>query len=155
MWKLVTSLALMFAQALPWAGGPLFACVGRDGSVCIDRGPESCGCCQHEAAATMACDDHQSACTHTSHAAADAPCDAALSSAPCDCTHELIETAPVVAATRSAVADLAVQTYSWSLASLPWGPTTSSMTMAALVQSELSALAAAPLGLLASIVIRC
>jgi hypothetical protein len=46
-WLLV--LALVATQLQSWSGGALYLCLKSDGSLCcIDEGPDSCTCCDHE-----------------------------------------------------------------------------------------------------------
>lgn len=37
-------LLLVTTQLVSWSAAPLYLCVARCGSVCIDRGSENCGC---------------------------------------------------------------------------------------------------------------
>jgi hypothetical protein len=46
-WLLV--LALVATQLQSWSGGALYLCLKTDGSFCcIDEGPDSCTCCDHD-----------------------------------------------------------------------------------------------------------
>jgi hypothetical protein len=97
--RFLVTLALVFAQALPWAGGPVFVCTERDGSVCLDGGPLNCNCCVTDAGMPASCDDEHGAatppsCTFT-HSSAE------FGAAPCDCEHQLWEAAPTTLAGRA------------------------------------------------------
>ena len=47
MAKSLLSLALVATQFLSWSASPLYLCLGRDGSLCIDLGPGACICCEY------------------------------------------------------------------------------------------------------------
>jgi hypothetical protein len=104
MTRLLATLALVFAQALPWAGGPLFVCVEGDGKVCLDGGPQNCDCRAAESNAAAAC--------HGEHLAGspahncEASCAAGFNAAPCDCEHHLWESAPTTLAGRATIASV-------------------------------------------------
>lgn len=156
MSKLLTSLALVVAQVLPWASGPLFTCTSGDGSVCIDRGPEACDCCPQAALERQSCcgDDADG---HVDHAclAEHAQDHAALAPASCDCTHELVASAPVVSAPRHASADVDLQVHAGAIA-VGVEPLVPSMTNASgLVRVGALADCAPPVGLLSTTVLRC
>jgi hypothetical protein len=92
MANLLLSLALVVTQFLSWGAAPRFLCVSDDGSVCIDAGPQACGCCHDEHAehAVAGCDqrhhdDHALVCDATPHWT-DATHALALSD-PCECRH--------------------------------------------------------------------
>jgi hypothetical protein len=109
MCKLLTIVALAVVQVLPWTGGPLFACTASDGSTRIDRGPGACeGCDGHGAKAASCCDDDLGACRSQDAALTTAVAvhgAHALSPASCDCTHELLASAPATQGRRQVGAD--------------------------------------------------
>jgi hypothetical protein len=45
MTKTLLSLLVVATQLLSWNASPLYFCLGDDGSMCIDFGPDTCGCC--------------------------------------------------------------------------------------------------------------
>jgi hypothetical protein len=45
MLKLVITVVLAATQVASWSALPLYLCIDKDGSVCIDLGSESCACC--------------------------------------------------------------------------------------------------------------
>jgi hypothetical protein len=103
MTRVLTSLALIVSQALPWAAGPLFVCTDDEGAVCIDRGPGMCDCCAIEADVVIACDAGHAASTCGKPAVAThVNAVNALTPAPCDCAHELVEAVPSIPALRLA-----------------------------------------------------
>jgi len=77
MSKFLLIATLATTQLFSGSMGTLFLCVGEDGSVCLDRGEESCDCCQDA-------HDHD-------HCSPEEPTESAvLTTAPCDpcgCTH--------------------------------------------------------------------
>ncbi len=86
MAKRLLIMALVAVQCASWSGASLFLCLGADGSVCIDGGPESCTSCHEEDAGHACCDCH-SACQHDDHDDSCVPHGLQLASDPCDCTH--------------------------------------------------------------------
>jgi len=107
MTKFLLAMTLVATQAFASLGLPLYLCLGHDGSICVDFGPDACDCCQHES--DHECDEHGNCgsahCSHEhSHAPAGAarPADdaepSALASDDCPCTHVQIS-APQHAAT--------------------------------------------------------
>jgi hypothetical protein len=102
MTRFLTTLALVFAQALPWAGGPLFVCIEGDGKVCLDGGPQNCDCRAAEANASSNCREEHLAGTYAHHS--ETCRGAEFNAAPCDCEHQLWEAAPTTLAARVAVA---------------------------------------------------
>jgi hypothetical protein len=83
--QIVAALALVAAQALSWAAGPLFVCTDRAGDVCVDRGPQNCDCCHGDERCDLAATASQ-----------------AVTAAPCDCEHQLLEALPTTPAPRTA-----------------------------------------------------
>jgi hypothetical protein len=152
------TLALVAAQALPWAGGPLFACVSRDGAVCLDRGPESCqGCDSHRCESASHCDEHE-ACGGHEHEPAATSSVAEWSAAPCDCRHELVTQAPALSATQRAsqsIVDLHHDSFGLATVATPATALVDCSGVAAITASFGASLPNARVGLLASIVIRC
>jgi hypothetical protein len=80
------SLMLVATQVLSGNSAALYVCLEPDGSFCLDFGPSTCGCCQHDEtdgseAEHDACGDHD--CDHhpadvassDEHAEPDCPCD--------------------------------------------------------------------------------
>ncbi len=61
-------------QLLPVAASPLYLCLDRDGSVCIDFGPDGCSCCHDEHDSSDAAEPAAGKVAATEHA-------------PCDCAH--------------------------------------------------------------------
>jgi hypothetical protein len=100
MTRFLATLALVFAQALPWAGGPLFVCMEGDGGVCLDGGPLNCDCCgaETEADAAPVCHDKHVATTGVHDGSAHRGLE--VNAAPCDCEHQLWEAAPTTLAGR-------------------------------------------------------
>jgi hypothetical protein len=96
MFRSIATLTLMIAQAAAWVGGPQFRCVDNEGSICVDEGPRSCHCCEHEesTATTHHCEGHD----HSALAACD---ETAVSSGDCDCTHELLGSERAARVSRS------------------------------------------------------
>lgn len=87
MSKPVLSLVLALTQLLPWSASPLFLCLGSDGSVCLDAGPDACSCChRHEDepdCGGLACSEMHDQCETS-----DVPGLCANDSGDdCDCTH--------------------------------------------------------------------
>lgn len=81
-------MLLAMTQLLSWSASPLYLCINGKGSVCVDFGPEDCGCC----AAAVAMDDghamHDACCDHDhGNSAQRVGADAYAQSDPCDCTH--------------------------------------------------------------------
>lgn len=99
MAKRLLIMALVAVQCASWSGASLFLCLGADGSVCIDRGPESCTSCHEEEAGHACCDLHDACCEEHAHdaSALNVPL---LAGDPCDCTHVQISQtqAPTVVA---------------------------------------------------------
>lgn len=117
MSKLLISLALLAAQALPYAGGPWFTCVSRDGSVCVDRGPQACCCLADEIQRHAACgDDHNAAGKSDAHSRAAGPAESQCSPTPCDCKHELLSHEPTTV-TRGAAFTVDLHVQIWAVAS--------------------------------------
>lgn len=99
MFRSVLTLALVATQLLTWSGGSFYLCVGRDGSVQLDRSPSSCRRCAQK----RDCDDdrdHDHSCSSCScckncrqepEEDRDSRCGfRVLHSHPCGCTHVLI-----------------------------------------------------------------
>jgi hypothetical protein len=82
MTKPLLALSLMLMQLLPVGAAPLYLCLDGDGSVCIDFGPASCGCCH---------DEHHKSATETNVAIGG---HAGAEHAPCDCAHIQISKSP-------------------------------------------------------------
>jgi hypothetical protein len=66
MVKTLLSFVLFAAQVLSWNASGVYLCLGADGSVCVDFGPASCGCCRLDPADIDRCssehgrrDDHR------------------------------------------------------------------------------------------------
>src|SRR5262245_6186215 len=53
MAKSLLSLVLVATQTISCGACPLYLCVGEDGSLCVDFGPDSCDCCQHVPGASL------------------------------------------------------------------------------------------------------
>jgi hypothetical protein len=96
------SLLLAATQLASWGASPLYLCVARGGSVCIDRGCESCHCC-HDlddcASLCLAACDRSPADAHAEDEVHPADHDSPAVSDACGCTHYLIvqQQGPVVA----------------------------------------------------------
>jgi len=82
---------LLLAQVISWNASPLYLCLDGDGSLCIDQGPDSCGCersndChEHSGSIRDACPNHQVArLDRSSDSQFAAVC---LERPHCDCTH--------------------------------------------------------------------
>ena len=54
--RLLLVLVLMLMQLQTWSPLPLYLCICSSGGICLDHGPESCGCCSGE------CREHTSCC---------------------------------------------------------------------------------------------
>lgn len=54
--RLLLILVLMLTQLQSWSPFPLYLCICSSGGICLDHGPESCGCCSGE------CHEHTSCC---------------------------------------------------------------------------------------------
>ena len=81
--KALFTLALALTQLLASGASPLYLCQCANGSTCIDFGPATCGCCQHDDEhADVCCAEHDSCRDHQQSARATAPIDD-----PCDCRH--------------------------------------------------------------------
>ena len=97
MAKSLLTLVLMATQLLAGSPSALYLCLGDDGSVGIDFGPDNCGRCDHspgdDCAATTAvcpdayCQDHSHADHHGCSPSPLAVGDDAWCDAGCDCIH--------------------------------------------------------------------
>lgn len=98
MFRSIATLTLLIAQAAAWVGGPQFRCVDNEGSICVDEGPRSCHCCEHESpvATTHHCEGHD----HGAHAVCER---LSVSAGDCDCTHELLASNHTFNVSRSTV----------------------------------------------------
>ena len=82
---------LLTAQIISWNASPLFLCMGGDGSLCIDLGPDSCACCRHghdgaeDVLSIPAANGQKRAHCHASCDRHQAP--VSIEATPCDCTH--------------------------------------------------------------------
>jgi len=88
MAKSLLSLALIVTQLLSWSASPLYLCLGSDGSVCVDHGPDGCECCKHshsddECVGSRACKDHD----HNNPGERGGHQEDLAAGDPCDCTH--------------------------------------------------------------------
>lgn len=106
MTRLLATLALVVAQSMSWAAGPLYVCVDRDGEVCLDRGPQACDCCATDVDLSAASHADHDAATCTEVRAPAVLAEALLTEAPCDCDHQLLEAAPTTGAARSLAASM-------------------------------------------------
>ena len=75
MVKSLLALVLLSSQLLSWNASPLFVCLGPDGSICLDFGPASCGCCRPQTADADCCASEHA--QHDDHGQDDS----------CPCTH--------------------------------------------------------------------
>lgn len=102
MTKALLSLTLILTQLLSWSASPLYLCLGDDGSICVDFGPEDCTCCKQPTVAGServaehgTCKDH----VHHNSEKQGLNSENSVAGAPCDCTHIQIlqtQTATVV-----------------------------------------------------------
>jgi hypothetical protein len=85
MLKPLLSLCLVLSQLLAAGDAPLYLCLGSDEPLCIDFGPASCDCCQHDSHDGGAeSDDH---CHASSGAVLEVRSEELQIDAPCDCAH--------------------------------------------------------------------
>jgi hypothetical protein len=155
MSKFFISLALVAAQVLPYAGGPWFACVSRDGSLCVDRGPQACCCLMNESQHQAACsDDHEATGEVDAHSHAVGSAESHCSPTPCDCTHELVNQKPTTV-TRDApfAVDLHVQI--WAVAALDQATASSLTAVLGVACAGAGNHSALSQGLHNSVVLRC
>lgn len=155
--KLLTTLTLVAAQTLTWAGGPLFLCVDSGGNVCIDGGPDACECCPADQEhAGSGCTEHAMC---EAFDAASTPCSSkapSVTGEPCDCQHELIAQQSTRATSNSTSTSIGklLHTTAWAACLLSDAPTIVSECVAG--PAELAPDAASPqLGRIGSIVLRC
>ena len=84
------TLILVALQCFSWSAAPLYLCVSRDGTVCIDLGPETCRDCRHSTSQVES-PSHDEACCAVSHdrdGAEDQPSEImACGDCECDCMH--------------------------------------------------------------------
>lgn len=92
MVKSLLSLVLLSAQLLSWNASPRYLCLDPDGSICLDFGPASCGCCRPEAAKSDCCAAEHG--QHDDHGHADS----------CPCTHVQISEAQTATLNRATAA---------------------------------------------------
>lgn len=151
MIRALATLALVFTQALPWVGGPLFVCIERDGTVCLDGGPQDCDCRVADAADSVSCHDEHFAATSGDDGAA--PSNPELTAGDCDCDHQLWEAAPTTVAGRvtAALADLSAN----AVFSLPAALTPIVTTQGAAIDALPGPSAGAAERILACVVLRC
>ncbi len=92
------SLMLVATQVLSGNSAPLYLCLEADGSICVDFGPDTCGCCHGDLAADDCADhelcDHHPAAPLTAHAEHRASED-------CPCRHEQISEPQTATVQRS------------------------------------------------------
>ena len=98
MMQSLLSLVLVMTQLLSWSASPLYLCFDDDGSVCIDLGPDECGCCKHSPAddecvsVDGSCEDHD----HSDSAKLATALEGSFGASPCDCTHIQISQSPML-----------------------------------------------------------
>jgi hypothetical protein len=83
MLKSLLSIVLLATQVLSWNAVPVYLCLGADGSICVDFGPASCGCCRLDLPATGGCESEHG--RHDDHARLKPLGLADVD--PCGCTH--------------------------------------------------------------------
>jgi hypothetical protein len=153
--KLLTTLTLVTAQTMTWAGGPLFLCVDSAGEVCIDGGPDACECCPAAQSTTGACCEEHATCK-AGVAASCATNAQSVTGEPCDCQHELIAQQSTKATSNSSNMSIGklLHTTAWAACLLSDAPLL--MVDLAAGPAELAPDAASPqLGRIGSIVLRC
>ncbi|MGE5191252.1 MAG: hypothetical protein ACM3U2_02040, partial [Deltaproteobacteria bacterium] len=93
MAKRLLTLVLVAAQSVSWGALPVYLCVAKDGSVCVDLGRESCNCCDENCCNESDEHDSHSVCDrsagrdHDEYAAGVDVHDAPAFSDACGCTH--------------------------------------------------------------------
>jgi hypothetical protein len=92
MIRSLLALVLLGAQVLSWNASPLYLCLGPDGSICLDFGPASCGCCRPQAADADGCQSEHA--QHDDHGQGDS----------CPCTHVQISEAQTATLNRAPAA---------------------------------------------------
>lgn len=98
-------LLLVATQLLAGSGGSVYLCIGRDGTACLDAGPESCtGCHDHDETADSVCAGASCmpSCGHHHHEQSSPPAEDQRAAAdPCGCTHIPLMVAASQPTTRS------------------------------------------------------
>ena len=101
MFRVFTILALTFTQLLSLGTGPLYLCIGEDGSVCLDANPETCTCCESCSESESADESEESCCScgHAHESNKTLPIANITETDDCRCTHFLLssgQSMPVV-----------------------------------------------------------
>jgi hypothetical protein len=81
----ILSLMLVVTQLMSWASTPLYLCISKSGSVCVEIGDDNCTCCvdsNHEEHKL----ESSACCAHCDAEESEDPPVVTLRSA-CDCTH--------------------------------------------------------------------